>query len=771
MPARCLVLMIVIGAAAFAQDLGAQAAARLDAQGKCHESEAFYQQALKQTNQSDSLWNNAGNHYLVCGQPEKARSLFERLLRRNPRHQNANLQMARLAVDRKDGAEALTYLDRSGDAGLAAALLRAEAFHWAGKDPEALSLLASLSGKPNPGGGLPAAIGGVYLRMGKSNLAEAEFQAALERNPADFDALFGLGRAAARAGHYDRALRALESANRIRPGDAGVLTELGLANAASQDYNKAVYFLAQARQRAPERAEIGLALARAAEDAGYYGDAALAYDEYLGLRPGDTVARRDRARVLGHTGTRLEEGLREMAAYSRAHPNDPVGHYNLAQFSWRANPDQSLEQLAVALRLDPRFVPAHVSRAWLLHRLGRAEEAVPHLEAALAIETKNLRALDQLGLVLLALDRPAEAERALRRAFAVAPTDANVCLHLGRALIAQGRESEANGFLELHRTLRPAQSRDARREPGMIESATLAEPQRRLREIERFRRLASARPDDPLLQLNLAKLLLGDGRADEATAEFRRLLSQNAEPALWEQAGHLLVQARHYELAREFLLRAGPERPAVRLDLPIVAFHLEGPAAALQSIDAVPPLRQTADLRLLKARILDGQGQRSEAERLLAEGLGESELQPEIARQAAILLLRYKRPKDALNLLERALRANPEDSELSLARALALALSGQPAPANRAFREIASRWPEWDRIYLAQGLILERDRQPEEALRKLRTAVALGTHDAATACAMARLSGNAPPEPQCACRASLAEWLDPSSCLTVPPAR
>jgi predicted Zn-dependent protease len=157
----------------------------------------------------------------------------------------------------------------------------------------------------------------------------------LLRRPADFDVLVSLGRAAARARHYDRAKSALEAALRARPDDLTALFEAGLLYAAAGDPGRAVFLLAKARQKAPRRPDVVLALARAAEDAGFFGDSAMAYDEYLRLDPGDGAARRDRARVLGYTGDRLEEGLREMAAYIREHPDDPKGYFHLAQFSWK----------------------------------------------------------------------------------------------------------------------------------------------------------------------------------------------------------------------------------------------------------------------------------------------------------------------------------------------------------------------------------------------------------------------------------------------------
>jgi hypothetical protein len=39
---------------------------------------------------------------------------------------------------------------------------------------------------------------------------------------------------------------------------------------------------------------------------------------------------------------------------------------------------------------------------------------------------------------------------------------------------------------------------------------------------------------------------------------------------------------------------------------------------------------------------------------------------------------------------------------------------------------IAARWPEWERAYLALGLLLEASKQGAEARRNIQTAIALG---------------------------------------------
>ena len=56
-------------------------------------------------------------------------------------------------------------------------------------------------------------------------------------------------------------------------------------------------------------------------------------------------------------------------------------------------------------------------------------------------------------------------------------------------------------------------------------------------------------------------LLLTEGSVEEATLEFRALLTRNAESRIWQQAGSFLLSFEQYQLALEFLLRAKAEVP------------------------------------------------------------------------------------------------------------------------------------------------------------------------------------------------------------------
>src|SRR5690606_22078027 len=107
-----------------------------------------------------------------------------------------------------------------------------------------------------------------------------------------------------------------------------------------------------------------------------------------------------------------------------------------------------------------------------------------------------------------------------RKALAIHPKDPDVLAHMGRTLMALDREEEAQRFLAIYQEVRPHRHRGPRREPGMIGLATLSEEDRRNSEVERLRRLAESRPDDPVLQRHLADLLLASGALEEAKLAF-----------------------------------------------------------------------------------------------------------------------------------------------------------------------------------------------------------------------------------------------------------
>lgn len=753
-------VLLLLSFPASAQEQELREAARLDALQQCDQAELHYQRIISQPQPSAAALNNIGNHYLICGDPAKARVWFGRLLAISPAHANANLQMARLEMAGKRGDAALLYLSRVHETGPAITILRAEAMYWAGRKTEASGLLRALEKDAASDVRVLFALGETYERIGQHDQAEAAYTGVLAQRPNDPEVLYRVGRAAARAQHLDRAQKTLEVASKLQPEDVDTLLELGRVHAAHQDSSRAVYLLAQARQRAPQRPDVLLALARAAEDAGFYGDSALAFQEYLRLRPDDEAARRDRALMLGLTPSGSAEGTRELERYVQTHPSDAAAWFGLARLCWVANPQKALDHLSMALRLEPSNAAARYARAWLLYRAGRLEESLTDLRATLAAAPENVRVLAQLGLTHLALDQPSEAEKVLTRALRLAPNDPDVLLHLGRALMSLNRTDEAQQYLEKFQKVRPQIVRGARTEAGMIELATLPPAERVQREIERLRRESRAHPGDAVLQQHLASLLVTSGQVDEGIREFRGLLSGNPDPAIAREAGLFLLSARQYAMARDFLEPAAAAWPAVRIDLAFATFAIAGPSEALRVLGRVAPEDRSGDYFLLRARLLDAAGQDAEAAKVLQQGLKQISSHSQIVYQAAALLVKQGQPEDALALLGRVPGSLAADPDLLAMRAALLGMLDRSREAETTLRDIERRWPEWDRPYLIHAMILEKAGKRAGVKQKAETALALGSRNPAAACLLGR-TVTASAQAACACAATLQALISP----------
>ncbi|MGA2114298.1 MAG: tetratricopeptide repeat protein [Bryobacteraceae bacterium] len=734
------------------QDQALREAARLDSEQKCDDAERIYQQLLAKGAPPPALINNLGNHYLGCGAPDKARVYFERLLQVNPAHANANLQLARLAIARKEGVQALDYLSRIKQQDPAIVLVRVEALALVGKREAAVAALDGLAKTTGADPGLLFAVAMAYGRIGLYQQAEAAFNAVLTHVPDDYDVLYNLGLAASRAEHYERARSAFEVALKVRSGDVDALAALGRVESHLGDYTRAVYLLSQARKLAPQRPDVLLSLAQATHDAGYFGDSLLAYDEYLTLRPGDEVARRDRAFILGYGDAGRAEGIKELTAYVERHPDDAIGYFDLAQISYHADRERALEQVSTAVRLKPSFEPAHFVRGWLLHFLGREEEALAELRIAVGLNPRDALAFDQLGLVYMNLDKPADAQEALRQAAAILPDDPTVLLHLARVLAESGHPEEAQPFFDRFRKMRPQGPQRPREEAGVIESATLTPAERSSRTSQRLRQLIGAAPSDPTLRLDLGSLLLADGKAEEAAAVFRELSALHPPGAILQKAGGALLAHEQYSLAAEMLERAAAELPSARLDLAIAIFHSKGPEAALEILEKVPEGVDRGDYLLMKAKILDAAGQAVEADRTIEEGLGYAISRPRLAEESALLLVGHSQAAKALKLIGGAMQSRPDDAGLMLAKAVALSALKRNAEAGKVVKEIEGRWPEWDRAYVIEGLLLERESKLVEARRSIRIAQALGAQDPAAQCALDRMTGSPPLAAACSCQ-------------------
>ncbi len=721
----------------------------LDSQKKYREAAEMHRRAAAAAPNSPDVLNNYANHLLGTGDAPGARKLYLRVVALDPAHRNANVQLIRLALKNKEGAEALGYFghlpaDQQDSSTLAP--LHIAALSLSGSAQAADNLTARWLAATQPD--LPASFsfGLALADADQYQKAERFFTQALALAPADFNVLFNLGVVAWHAGNYRRAREVLETAQRQQPQNVDVLYDLACVDQAAGQTETAVALLAQAARLAPDRSDIQKLLAIATADLGALADSSAAWDRYLKLEPHDDVARRERGFTAFQMG-RFEEGVAELRNFVARHPEDPVGHFELGAAENKDNPAQALQEFDRAIALKADFGAAHSARGSLYYQMGKPEQALADLEAAAAQRPDDAVSLDRLGQTYLALDRSADAVRVLRRAAALAPDDSKTQLHLARALADAGEAAESKAAMERFRQLGPVVNKAV--PGGFVDYLSLTPEQRRADYRARVEKMVREHPDDAAAQVTYLRLLLEAGDNARAAQVARKITALHPPAAVLAGAGQALLEMRQYDAAQPLLEKAASLAPSpeLQLYLAIATFHDSGPGAGLKLLDQIPQTARGGDFFLARAEMLYESNRPADAAPALEQALRAAPAQSSLYRRACVLLMLHTRTEDALRVSGEALKALPQDRYILLLRAVVLEHAGRTADAGLLLGQIQNRWPEWPAGWVAHGAILGIHGDRRQARAALATAVALGADSPEIKAYLDALAGGADGKP------------------------
>lgn len=226
----------------------------------------------------------------------------------------------------------------------------------------------------------------------------------------------------------------------------------------------------------------------------------------LALAPPEALPARSRAA--------RDAALHEWQQAQRAQVGQAAAHVNLGVLhAERGEIEQADRQLAIAVRLNPSFVPAWVNRADLARAVGDEARVAELLRAGLAREPDAAELHHVLGLHLVRIGRLDEAIASLARADEQAPERARFGYVHGVALHSAGRIDRALEVLEAARQRHP---RDV---AILIALATIERDADRPAAALRWARAAlEVSPDDP----RLGELVRGlETRPNEPNAELQ----------------------------------------------------------------------------------------------------------------------------------------------------------------------------------------------------------------------------------------------------------
>ena len=701
----------------------------LDTEKKFSDADDIYRRALALTPNSASLLNNFGNHQLATGNAPAARKTFLKVVALRPDHRNANLQLAAIAADQKNGIESLHYLERLGASQPSTpelSLLRMRALYLCGRDGEANRLLLEFSNAAGHDAQLTFSAGLALVSVAKYEQAEDFFSRALEAEPGNFDVLYNLGLAAFHAGHRQRAHDVLQAALAEQPQNVDTLYNLAVVNIDLKRSADAIPLLGQAARLDPARRDVQLTLAQTLSALGYYADAATAYENYIKLAPHDDAAQREHAFMLAVCG-RKDLGMPKLAAFVQAHPRDATARYEIAVVESASDTTDAAAQLEKALALQPDFGPARFARGALHCQKGEFAAALPDLEFAAAQYPDNALVLDRLGKTYIDLDRFADAQRVLNKAAEVSPKNATVLLHLSRAYLGAGQKDEARSAMERFRALGPAQAEHVP-PPGMADLLSLPPEQLYAQYRAEVESRYKKEPQNPEVNVRYLKLLADEGRSKDAAVVASQLQALHPPPLLAAEAAHALLQAGQYAEAKPLLQYAAASAPTadVQLDLSIALFHTDGIPSAMAQLEQIPEKQRAGDYYLARAQMLDAEGKPDGALADLQRALGAAPTRADLYEEAARFLVRNHRLADAIRLLDQASHALPDNREIRLLQAALFALAQRAGDAERVLKQIENHWPEWPATYVTYGILLEGQKRSDEAKTQLETALALG---------------------------------------------
>ena len=148
------------------------------------------------------------------------------------------------------------------------------------------------------------------------------------------------------------------------------------------------------------------------------------------------------------TEKRYSDAVRLFTAYTSDKPDNVWGYYMLGLSAWKSGDrDAAVSAFELALEKDASHVKSHINLSRVLIEQGKAQDALPHVEAALAIDSTSGETVRLLGRVKRELGDSAGAIAAYKRAIVLDERDVWSMNNLAKLYIGQGKYDEALGPL------------------------------------------------------------------------------------------------------------------------------------------------------------------------------------------------------------------------------------------------------------------------------------------------------------------------------------
>ena len=281
------------------------------------------------------------------------------------------------------------------------------------------------------------------------NFAQAlrEYRLFLKEQPDNFIARANLGAALAHEGRYTEAVEEYERALKVQPGNLKVELNLALAHYKALQLGEAVSELVALNAREPADLNIALLL----------GDCYFRLGEYKKavalLGPFEKTHPQERALIYLYGMSLIRDGQVEKGEVQvnkiLSHGNSAEAHLMLgaARLAIYDNAG-AIDELSVAIKLNPKLPLAHYLYGRALLTLGHRGQAMQRFREELAIDPNEFEPNLYLGVLLNQSEEYKEAAPFLTRAQQVRPGDPAVRFQMALGEIGTGKLEQARKMLE-----------------------------------------------------------------------------------------------------------------------------------------------------------------------------------------------------------------------------------------------------------------------------------------------------------------------------------
>jgi tetratricopeptide (TPR) repeat protein len=274
-----------------------------------------------------------------------------------------------------------------------------------------------------------------------------EYRLFLKEQPDSFIARANLGAALAHEGRYTEAIEEYNGALKVRPGNQQVELNLALAHYKALELEEAVRILVALNAREPANLNIALLL----------GDCYFRLGEYKKavalLEPFEITHPQEQALIYLYGMSLIRDGQIEKGEVEvnkiLSHGNSPEAHLMLgaAHLGIYDNAG-AIDELSVAIKLNPQLPLAHYLIGRALLTLGHRDEAMRRFQEELAIDPNEFEPNLYLGVLLNQSEEYKEAAPYLTRALQVRPGDPAARFQIAIGEVGTGDLEQAKKMLE-----------------------------------------------------------------------------------------------------------------------------------------------------------------------------------------------------------------------------------------------------------------------------------------------------------------------------------